>query len=50
VLQGQVQGRWGTTPYAWWAAHLGLWPLWGLALAVLGAALLARRQRGRSSA
>jgi apolipoprotein N-acyltransferase len=50
VLQGQVQGRSGTTPYAWWAAHLGLWPLWGLALAVLGAALLARRQRGRSRA
>jgi apolipoprotein N-acyltransferase len=50
VLQGQVQGRSGTTPYAWWAARLGLWPLWGLALAVLGAALLARRQRGRSSA
>ena len=35
VLQGQVEGRSGTTPYAWWAARLGLWPLWLLALALL---------------
>jgi apolipoprotein N-acyltransferase len=37
VLTGQVQGRVGTTPYAWWAARLSLWPLLVLALAVLAA-------------
>jgi len=34
VLTGRVQGRDGITPYAWWAARAGLWPL--LALALLG--------------
>jgi apolipoprotein N-acyltransferase len=38
VLNGPVQGRSGNTPYAAWAAHVGLWPLWALAvLLVLGA-------------
>jgi apolipoprotein N-acyltransferase len=32
VLTGRVQGRDGVTPYAWWAARAGLWPLLGLAL------------------
>lgn len=36
VLQGVVEGRNGITPYAWWVARLGLWPLWLLALGVLG--------------
>jgi apolipoprotein N-acyltransferase len=27
VLPAQVQGRSGTTPFAWWAARWGLWPL-----------------------
>ncbi len=27
VLQAQAEGRDGTTPYAWWAARAGLWPL-----------------------
>jgi apolipoprotein N-acyltransferase len=41
VLQGQVQGREGITPFAWWAARLGLWPLWlGAALTVLACARL----------
>jgi apolipoprotein N-acyltransferase len=35
ILVGQVEGRSGTTPYAWWVSRLGLWPLWGLALAML---------------
>ena len=26
VLEAQVQGRIGLTPYAWWGARLGLWP------------------------
>jgi apolipoprotein N-acyltransferase len=42
VLVTEVEGRSGTTPYAWWVARLGLWPLWLLAL---GAALVALRAR-----
>jgi apolipoprotein N-acyltransferase len=39
VLVGQVEGRSGITPYAWWAARFGLWPWWGLIFTiVLGAA------------
>jgi apolipoprotein N-acyltransferase len=30
VLVGDVEGRSGITPYAWWAARFGLWPWWGL--------------------
>jgi apolipoprotein N-acyltransferase len=44
VLAGQVQGRNGITPYAWWVARLGLWPLWLLGLAALGLAAVARRR------
>ena len=32
VLVGEVQGRTGVTPFAWWAARFGLWPLWALCL------------------
>ncbi len=39
VLVGEVIGRglnatsgWRITPYAWWVARFGLWPLWGLGL------------------
>jgi apolipoprotein N-acyltransferase len=35
VLVGDVEGRTGITPYAWWVARFGLWPLWLLALALL---------------
>jgi len=35
VLVGEVEGRTGVTPYAWWVARLGLWPLWLLALALV---------------
>jgi apolipoprotein N-acyltransferase len=46
VLEGQVQGREGVTPFAWWAARGGLWPLWGLGLAtVVGMAGMASRRR-----
>jgi apolipoprotein N-acyltransferase len=43
VLTGRVQGRTGLTPYAWWAAHFSLWPLFLLALGVLGCAVWRRR-------
>ena len=42
VLEGRAQGREGNTPFAAWASRLGLWPLWLLALAVLGAAVARR--------
>jgi apolipoprotein N-acyltransferase len=35
VLQGQVQGRVGLTPFALWAARWGLWPQWLMGIAVL---------------
>lgn len=36
VLHGEVEGRSGLTPYAWWAGQAGLWPLMGVALAMVG--------------
>ena len=45
VLVGQVQGRTGTTPFAAWVSRLGLWPLWGLGLAVVAAAAWSGRRR-----
>lgn len=46
VLAATVQGRSGTTPFAWWASRLSHWP-W-LLLGVLGALLLGRwRPAGR---
>jgi len=38
VLQGEVQGRTGLTPFAVWVARAGLAPLWGLGLAVVALA------------
>ena len=35
VLSATVQARTGTTPFAWWAGHLGLWPLGLLAAALV---------------
>ena len=35
VLIGEVEGRTGTTPYAWWVARFGLWPYWLAATLVL---------------
>ena len=34
-LVGEVQGREGITPYAWWAARFGLWPWWGLIFTIV---------------
>ena len=45
VLVGDVQGRSGITPYAWWTARFGLWPLWAVGVAVPGLALALRRRR-----
>ena len=45
ALVGEVQGRSGITPFAWWSARSGLWPLWALGLAVPGLALFLRRRR-----
>ncbi|MGH6640523.1 MAG: apolipoprotein N-acyltransferase [Polaromonas sp.] len=44
ALVGEVQGRGGITPYAWWVSRYGLWPLWALGLVVAGLALLLRRR------
>ena len=49
VLEAEVQGRTGLTPFAWWASRFGLWPLTlaALALIALAAARGGRdRQRG----
>jgi apolipoprotein N-acyltransferase len=43
VLKAQVEGREGSTPFAWWAGRLGLWPLWLAALGVVGVAVGLRR-------
>lgn len=38
VLVGEVQGRTGVTPFAWWAARFGLWPLWVICLLLMAVA------------
>jgi apolipoprotein N-acyltransferase len=45
VLVGEVEGRTGTTPYAWWVSRLGLWPLWLLGIATAAFAAWAQRRR-----
>lgn len=35
VLVGEVEGRTGVTPYAWWVARFGLWPFWLMALGLV---------------
>lgn len=47
VLVGEVQGRTGVSAYAWWVSRYGLWPLWLLALGLVGLGARARlRSRG----
>ena len=45
VLTGEVEGRTAITPYAWWVSRTGLWPVWALALAIVGCAAWRRRVR-----
>ncbi|MDD4942207.1 MAG: apolipoprotein N-acyltransferase [Rhodoferax sp.] len=44
ALQAQVQGRGGITPYAWWVARWGQWPLAGLGAGVVVLLWWTRRQ------
>jgi apolipoprotein N-acyltransferase len=45
VLDATVQGRTGITPYAWWVARFGLWPIWIVAIAIVLVATRTRRMR-----
>lgn len=45
VLVGDVEGRIGNTPFAWWVARFGLWPIWSLAVAIVLIAARAWRTR-----
>jgi len=48
VLSAQVQGRDApVTPFAWWAARLGLWPLWLLGGVLATALAWHGRRQGR---
>jgi len=46
VLEAEVEGRAGLTPYAMWVSRWGLAPLWIAALAVVAGALWRRRRAG----
>jgi apolipoprotein N-acyltransferase len=44
ALEASVEGRSGTTPFAWWAGRFGLWPLIVLGLLTLAFASTTRRR------
>ena len=44
VLDAEVQGRQGLTPYAWWASRFGLWPLLIVAVVLMLLTLPLRRR------
>jgi apolipoprotein N-acyltransferase len=43
VLTGAFSGQTRITPYAWWVARYGLWPLWAVYLVIAATGLIARR-------
>ena len=45
VLDGEVQGRIGMTPFAWWAARFSVWPLWLLGGLIVALARLRPARR-----
>lgn len=45
VLVGEVEGRTGVTPYGGWVSRFGLWPMWLLALSVVGLAAYSRLRK-----
>ena len=45
VLVGEVEGRNGVTPYGWWVSRYGSWPLWLLALSLVGLATHSRLRK-----
>jgi apolipoprotein N-acyltransferase len=47
VLEATVEGRTGTTPFAWWVARFGLWPIWIVMLAIVFVAVYAGRTGAR---
>ena len=44
VLEAEVEGRVGLTPYAVWVSRFGLWPVWGLSLLVVALTVASRRR------
>ena len=48
VLVGAVEGRSGTTPYAWWVSRFGLWPWWALCLGIVGFSVAGCWQRSKA--
>jgi apolipoprotein N-acyltransferase len=44
VLDAEVQGRQGLTPYTWWASRFGLWPLLIVAVVLMLLTLPLRRR------
>jgi apolipoprotein N-acyltransferase len=49
VLEAEVEGRIGDTPYAVWVSRFGLWPAWALALAFIAPAVLIGRRGLRTA-
>jgi len=45
VLEANVEGRRGLTPFARWVAPFGLWPLWLLAMAIVAVAWVQGRRQ-----
>ncbi len=44
VLLGEVEGRVGATPFAWWVSRVGLLPYWLLATLVVVVSILVQRR------